>query len=65
MHFAGVFDRKGSNMDSIRIAFSDVDGTLLNSHHQITPDTLHQLNRLLHHTADHDHDGIAAVPARF
>lgn len=52
-------------MDSIRIAFSDVDGTLLNSHHQITPDTLHQLNRLLHHTADHDHDGIVAVPARF
>ena len=51
--------------DNIRIAFSDVDGTLLNSHHQITPDTLHQLNRLLHHTADHDHDGIAAVLARF
>lgn len=33
-------------MNNIRIVFSDVDGTLLNSHHQITPDTLHQLNRL-------------------
>lgn len=43
----------------------DLDGTLLNSHHQITPDPLHQLNRLPHHTADHDHDGIAAVLARF
>jgi len=52
-------------MDNIRIVFSDVDGTLLNSHHQITPDPLHQLNRLPHHTADHDHDGIAAVLARF
>lgn len=33
-------------MDDIRIVFSDVDGTLLNSQHQITPDTLRALNAL-------------------
>ena len=33
-------------MDDIKIVFSDVDGTLLNSQHKITPDTLRALNAL-------------------
>ena len=33
-------------MDNIKIVFSDVDGTLLNSQHKITPDTLRALNAL-------------------
>lgn len=33
-------------MNDIRIVFSDVDGTLLNSHQQITPATLQTLKRL-------------------
>lgn len=33
-------------MDDIKIVFSDVDGTLLNSQQEITPRTLHALKTL-------------------
>lgn len=33
-------------MNDLKIVFSDVDGTLLNEAHKITPDTLCQLKRL-------------------
>ena len=33
-------------MNDLKIVFSDVDGTLLNSNHEITPDTLRALRRL-------------------